>query len=147
MFLSLFVGTLYGLQHINLRYLLLQRMRDVENQVFYFCRSVCSLSHICLAFLHFLFLNVALVAIVWLFTTICFQMRGCKVTLVVLLFSAVRFQMFPQIACFNGCKVTLVTFVWFFSTVRFQMCPQIACIRGCKVTLVVFAWLFSTVRL
>ena len=68
---------------MSFKYLLLQRMRDVENQVFYFCRSVCSLSHIFLAFLHFLFLNVALVVIVWLFTTICFQMRGCKVALVV----------------------------------------------------------------
>jgi len=35
----------------------------------------------------------------------------------------VCFQMFPQIACLWGCKVTLVAFVWLFSTVRFQMSP------------------------
>ena len=29
-----------------------------------------------------------------------------------------------------GCIISL------FSTVRFQMCPQIACTRGCKVTLI-----------
>ena len=43
------------------------------------------------------------------------------------LFSAVCFQMFPQIACLRGCIIALVTFVWFFSTVYFQMCPQMTC--------------------
>ena len=70
------------------------------------------------------------------------------VTLVafVWLFSSVRFQMCPQIACSIGCKVTLGAFVWFFSTVRFQMFPQSACRRECKVTLVAFIRLFSTVH-
>ena len=35
--------------------------------------------------------------------------------------------MCPQIACMWWCKVTLVAFDWLFSTVRFQMSPQIAC--------------------
>ena len=46
---------------------------------------------------------VELVAFVWLFSTMCFQMS-------------------PQIACLRGCKVTFVAFVWLFSTVYFQMC-------------------------
>ena len=41
--------------------------------------------------------------------------------LFVRLFCNVCYQMFPQIACLWGCKVTLVAFVWLFSTVRFQM--------------------------
>ena len=49
-------------------------------------------------------------------------------------------------ACLNGCKVTLVAFVWLFSTVFFQMRPQWAWIRACIVALVAFIWLFSTVR-
>ena len=60
-------------------------------------------------------------------------------------FSSVCFQMFPQIACLNRDKVTLVTFVWLFSTVNFQMSPQITRLNRCKVTLVAFVWLFSTV--
>ena len=73
---------------------------------------------------------------------------GCKVTLVasVWLFSNVRFQMFPQIACLRGGKVTLVAFVLLFLTVYFHMIPQSACIIQSKVTLVAFVWLFSTVR-
>ena len=51
-----------------------------------------------------------------------------------LLFLAVHFQMFPQIACINGCIITLVAFVGLFSTVHFQMSPQMACPRRCKVT-------------
>ena len=70
--------------------------------------------------------KLTLVAFVWFFPTVCFQMP-------------------LQIACLRRCKVTLVTFVWFFSTVRFQMRPQMACLRGCIVTLVAFVWLFSTV--
>ena len=53
--------------------------------------------------------------------------------------------MSPQIACFNWCKLTQVTFVWLFSTVSFQMCPQVTCIKGCKVALVAFVWLFPSV--
>ena len=45
----------------------------------------------------------------------------------------------------GGCIVTLVAFVWLFSTVRSQMSPQIACSRECRNTLVAFVWLFSTV--
>ena len=116
---------------------------------------------------------VTLVAFVWLFSTVCFQMfpqiacmSGCIFTLVafvrffstawedvkshwlhlfdfVWLFSTVCFQMFPQLASMSGCIFTLVAFVRFVSTVRFQVCPQIACLRGCKVTLIAFVWLFS----
>ena len=75
-------------------------------------------------------------------------MSRCKVTLVAFfgLFSTVRFQMFPQIACLRGGKVTLVAFVLLFLTVYFHMIPQSACIIQSKVTLVAFVWLFSTVR-
>ena len=74
--------------------------------------------------------------------------RGGIVALVafVWLFSTVRFQMCPQIAWIRAGKVTLAAFVWLFSTVRYQMCPQIACQRRGIVTLVAFVWLFSTVR-
>ena len=44
---------------------------------------------------------------------------GCKVTLVafIWLFSKVCFQMSPQITRPRRCKVTLVAFVWLFSTI------------------------------
>ena len=76
------------------------------------------------------------------------SVRGCKFTLVafVWLFSTVYFQMCPQIACLSRGKVTLVAFVWLFSTVYFQMCPQIACLGRGKITLVAFVLFFSTVR-
>ena len=51
-----------------------------------------------------------LVALAWLFSTMCFQMS-------------------PQIACLCGCKVTLVAFIWLFSKVCFQMSSQITCIK------------------
>ena len=60
-------------------------------------------------------------------------------------FSTVRFQMCPQTACPRGCISTLVASVWLFSTVSFQMCPQIAWIRAGIITLVASVWLFSTV--
>ena len=67
-------------------------------------------------------------------------MNGCIVTLVafVWFFSTVHFQMFPQITCMRRCIVTLVAFVWIFSNVRFQMCPQIVCMRGCITTQAAF---------
>ena len=92
--------------------------------------------------------KLTLVAFVWLFSTMHFQMspqvactRRGIITLVafVWLFSTVHFQMSPQIACLRGWKLTLVAFLWLFSTVHFQMSPQIACLRGWKLTLV--AWL------
>ena len=69
---------------------------------------------------------VALVAFVWLFST-------------------VYFQMVPQMACLRRCILALIAFIWFFSSVRFQMCPQIACLRRSIVALISFVWLFSTV--
>ena len=47
--------------------------------------------------------------------------RRCIVALLafVWVFSTVLFQMYPQLVCPRRCKVTLVTFVWLFSTVRF----------------------------
>ena len=70
-------------------------------------------------------------------------MRGCKITLVafVWLFFIVRFQMCPQNVCPRRCIVTLIAFVQLFTTVRFQMCPQIAFLRRGIVTLVTFVWL------
>ena len=62
---------------------------------------------------------VTLVAFVWFFSTVCFQMP-------------------PQIACLRRCIVTLVTFVWFFATVCCQMCFQMALPRGSIFTLVAF---------
>ena len=70
---------------------------------------------------------VALIAFVWLFSTMCFQM-------------------WPQRVCPRKGIVALVAFVWLFSTVRLQMCLQGACIRRCKVTLVAYVWLVSIVR-
>ena len=74
--------------------------------------------------------------------------RRYKVTLVafIWLFSTVHFQMCLQNACIGGCIVTLVALIWLHSTVRFQMCPQTACPNRCKVTLVAFVRLFSTVH-
>ena len=67
----------------------------------------------------------------------------CPISLV-WLFSSVCFQMFPQIACPQECIVTLVAFVWFFSTVRFQMCPQSVCSGACIATLIALVWPCST---
>ena len=55
--------------------------------------------------------------------------RGCLVTLVafVWLFSAVHFQMIPQTPCLR--RVILVAYVWLFSTVPFQMFLQTPCPR------------------
>ena len=66
----------------------------------------------------------ALVAFVWLFSTVCFEV--CL-----------------QRACLRGAKVTLVAFVWFFFNVYFQKCPQMAHMRGCIVTLIAFVWLYD----
>ena len=68
---------------------------------------------ICMTFPHCVFSNVS---------SNC-QLRGCIVTLVALvwLFSTVRFQMFPQRDSLDWCKVTLVALVWIFSTVCFKM--------------------------
>ena len=70
--------------------------------------------------------------------------RSGKVALVafVWIFSTVLFQMFPQIALLRRGLVTVVTFVWLFYTVRFQMLHQIACLRRGIVALVAFVWLF-----
>ena len=75
----------------------------------------------------------------WPCPQIAFPRRG-KVALVafVWLFSTVRFQMSPQTASQRRGKVTLVALVWLFSTVRFQMCPQMVCRRRGIVTLVAF---------
>ena len=74
--------------------------------------------------------------------------NGCIITLVafVWLFSTVRFQMCPQCAWIRACIVALVAFVWLFSDMDFQMSLQVACIRGCIITLVAFVWIFSTVH-
>ena len=93
-------------------------------------------------------------ALVWLFSTVCFQMssqmmstRWCKVALdtFVWLFSTVFFQMGPQRTWVSACKVTLVAFVCLFSTVSFHMDPQRTWVSARKVTLVAFVWFFSTV--
>ena len=65
--------------------------------------------------------KVALVAFVWLFSTVCFQMSpkiAClgrsKVTLVAFL-SIVHFQKYTWNVCFSGDIVALMAFVWFLS--------------------------------
>ena len=98
--------------------------------------------------------KVTLIALVWFFPTLCFQMcpqvtclRKCRIALVafVWLFSTMGSQMFLKITCVRGCIITLIAFVWFFSTVGFQMFLQMACPYWCKAALVAFVWLFSTV--
>ena len=98
------------------------------------------------------FIKVALVAFVWLFSTVYFQMcpqavfpRWCKVTLCVFkwflkplavcyldVFSKCLLRRMHYhtnctccflLACQGGCKVTLTAFVCLFSTVAFK-CPQ-----------------------
>ena len=61
--------------------------------------------------------KVTLIAIVWFFSRVCFQM-------------------FPQITCLNWCIIALVALVRFFSTVHVEMFPQIPCHNWCIVTLV-----------
>ena len=92
---------------------------------------------------------ITLVAFVWLFSTVYFEMspqstwiRVCIFALhaFVWFFSTVCFQMCPQAVCPRWCKVALVTFVRLFPIVCFQMSPQMVCPRRCKVTLVAFVW-------
>ena len=94
---------------------------------------------------------VTLVAFVWLFSIVYFQVcpqiawvRRSEITLVAFVgfFSTVCYQMCPQIACLNRGKVTQAAFVCLFSTVPFQMSPQTVCLRGCIVTLVAFFFCF-----
>ena len=92
---------------------------------------------ICSTFLHCAFSNVSTndlpeKRLFW---------RGI-VTLVafVWLFSTVRFQMWTKRSWIRAGIITLVAFVWFVPTVRLQMCPQMACLRGCVITLVAFTW-------
>ena len=88
---------------------------------------------------------VTLVAFVWLFSAVCFQMClqiACVIRRIitfvafVCFFSAVCYQMSPQIICLRTCVITLATFFWLFSAVCFQMSPQIVCPSGRKATLV-----------
>ena len=71
---------------------------------------------------------LTLVAFLWLFSTVCFQM--C-----------------PQFTYPRGCIVTLVAFVWLFSTVLFQMSPQMASMRRGIVTLIALGWFCNIVFL
>ena len=75
--------------------------------------------------------------------------RGCKVTLIafVWLFSTVFFQMSHQMAWLRGCIITLVAFVWLFSSVCFQMSLQMARVSGYIHALVAFVHLFDIVSL
>ena len=70
---------------------------------------------------------VALVAFLWLFST-------------------VRFHMLPQMAFIKGFIVAYVAFVWLFSTVHFQMILQTPCQRRGKVTLVAFVLLLLRIH-
>ena len=69
----------------------------------------------------------------------------CIVTLIafVWLFASVRFQMRLQRTCIRGRKVAQFAFVWFFSTVCLQMCLQIAFNGRSKVTLITFVGFLS----
>ena len=62
-------------------------------------------------------------------------LRWCIFTFVCF-FSAVCYQMSPQIICLRTCVITLATFFWLFSAVCFQMSPHIVCPSGRKATLV-----------
>ena len=68
--------------------------------------------------------------------------RGCIITLVafVWLFSTMHYQMCFQMTSIRGCVFALVAFVLFFYAVCFQMNPQMACIRKCIFTLLAFIW-------
>ena len=65
---------------------------------------------------------IILVAFIWLFSTVCFQM--CS-----------------QMACrLRGSIVTLIAFIWLFATMFSQMNPQITSTRRYLVTLIAFLW-------
>ena len=68
---------------------------------------------------------------------------GCIVTLIafVWFFSIVCFQMCFQILCLGGNKVTMFAFKQFFTTMDFPITSQISCLGGCKVALIAFVWL------
>ena len=73
---------------------------------------------------------------------------GCKVTLVafIWLFSKVCFQMSPQITCPRRCKVTLVAFVWLFSTIFLNVSSMYFDQRRHTISLVALVYLFPTVH-
>ena len=90
--------------------------------------------HIGSTFLHCVFSNVysnlllrglkvTLLAFVWCFSTLCFQMSSQRI---------------------RGKKVTVFAFVWVYPSVYFHMCPQGACIKECNITLLAFIWLFTS---
>ena len=82
----------------------------------------------------------------FVFSSLCnlIQMRHCLVAFV-WLFSTVYFQMSLQIAFLIRFIVTPIAFVW-FSPLCFKCFFQIACLNRCIVTLVTFVWIFSAVR-
>ena len=59
------------------------------------------------------------------------------------LFSTVRHQMLPQMACFSEGEFTLVAFVGPLSSVRYHVSPQATQSRGGVFTLVAFVQPFS----
>ena len=59
------------------------------------------------------------------------------------IFSRISFQMRPQTACMNRCKVALATFMWIFPRVSFLMVRQVAWSYMCKVTLFTFVRYFT----
>ena len=75
-------------------------------------------------------------------------LKRCKVTLIAIVwfFSRVCFQMFPQIACLNWCIITLVTFKQFFSSIGFHLCPKIISQNWYIVTLIAFVPLVALVK-
>ena len=70
-------------------------------------------------------------------------LRQCRTILVafIWLFSTVCFQMCSQMACrLRGSIVTLIAFIWLFATMFSQMNPQITSTRRYLVTLIAFLW-------
>ena len=78
------------------------------------------------------FCKVTLVASVLLF-----PMFEIILASLVWLFSTVRFEMFPQSASLDWCIVTVVALY-----VHFQMSPQIDCLSECKVTLPIIGCIY-----
>ena len=93
------------------------------------------------------FMKIALVAFLWFFSTVCFQMfpqTTCLRRYEVTVITIVRHHstVCLQIALPNLQNFALVAFTWLFSTVCFRMFPQTACLIRDKVTVITIVCFF-----
>ena len=99
--------------------------------------------------------KVTLIAIVWLFITMCApyvpSQTTCRLVKPITLIAFVKHlstvcnHVISQITKPCGCKITLTALVGFFACVCLHVLLNIVCVNSCKVTLVALHWFEATV--